>query len=233
MTRSVAVALMIAAASLFPWTASKAQESHETHHPPQAAAEPAQTQPAPQATPSTTTATAQAAMPMMNMMGGPQMMGMMNMMGMMRMMGMPGPGMGGMGTIDRVEGRIAFIRAELKITDAQTSAWNPLADALRANAKKLGEVRKSMMATGTVPQTPTISDRLALQEQWLVARLEGTRAIKSAVVALYAVLSDDQKQTANEILAPHMGMGMMAMMSGPRQMMPGAMMRQQSPRTGR
>jgi hypothetical protein len=44
------------------------------------------------------------------------------------------------------------------------------------------------------------------------------------------VLSDEQKQMANDLLAPHMGM--MAMMSGqmqPGQMMPGPMMRQQAP----
>ena len=58
---------------------------------------------------------------------------------------MMGGGMGGMATIDRVEGRIAFLRAELKITDAQADAWNGFADALRTNAKKLAEVRVSMM----------------------------------------------------------------------------------------
>jgi hypothetical protein len=42
---------------------------------------------------------------------------------------------------------------------------------------------------------------------------------------LYGVLSDDQKKTANEILAPHIGM--MAMMSG--QMQPGQMQRGMMP----
>jgi hypothetical protein len=40
------------------------------------------------------------------------------MMGMMRM-GMMGAGILGMHTINRVEGRIAFLRTELKVTDAQ------------------------------------------------------------------------------------------------------------------
>jgi LTXXQ motif family protein len=53
-------------------------------------------------------------------------------------------------------------------------------------------------------------DRLALQEKWLTARLEGTRAIKAALQNLVGTLSDDQKETADELLAPHMGM--MAMM---------------------
>jgi hypothetical protein len=56
---------------------------------------------------------------------------------------------------------------------------------------------------------------------------------------LYGVLSDDQKKTADEILAPHMGM--MAMMSGqmqrgqmmPGAAMPGPMMRQQPSQPGK
>jgi hypothetical protein len=160
---------------------------------------------------------------MMNMMGGE-----MPMMDMMQMMRQSGAGMGGMATIDHVEGRITFLRTELKITDAQTSAWNAFADALRTNAKNLGEVRASMMPQADAA-SQTLVDRLALQEKWLAARLEGTRAIKSALTNLVSTFSDDQKKTADEILAPHMGM--MAMMSamqsgqmGPGQMQPGKMM---------
>ena len=123
----------------------------------------------------------------------------------------------GMATIDRVEGRIAFLRAELKITDAQNAAWNAFADALRANAKSLGEVRSSIMADAA---QQSLVERFALQEKWLAARLEGTRAIKAALVNLVGVLSDDQKKAADDLLAPHMGM--MAMMQ-PGQMGPGAM----------
>jgi hypothetical protein len=169
-------------------------------------------------------------------MGGmPMMMNMMNMMTGMPMMGMMGLGMSGIATIDRIEGRIAFLRTELKITETQTSAWNALADALRANAKKLGEVRTSMMTQFAArQQAATLADRLELQEQWLRARLEGTQAIKTTFTSLYGILSEDQKNTANEILAPHMGM--MAMMSGqmqPGSMMPGPMMRQQGPQPGK
>ncbi len=154
-------------------------------------------------------------------------MSMMNMMEMMRTMGMMGAGVSGIGTIDHVEGRIAFLRTELKITDAQTNAWNAFADALRANAKKLGEVRASMRTQPGDGHPETMADRLAWQERWLAARLEGTRAIKAAFTELYNALSDDQKKTADELLAPHMGMGMMTMMQGqmqPSQMRPGSMM---------
>jgi len=75
---------------------------------------------------------------------------------------------------------------------------------------------------GEVQQpAPTMADRLDRQEQWLLARLEGTRAMKAAFVNLNETLSDDQKKTANDLLAPHMGMGMVAMMGA--QMQPGQM----------
>lgn len=136
---------------------------------------------------------------MKNMGGKMPMMDMMQTMGMMRL---PGGGMG-MATIDRVEGRIAFLRTELKITDAQNAAWNAFADALRANARSLGEVRSSIMG-GAAQQS--LVERFALQEKWLAARLEGTRAIRAALVNLIDVLSDEQKKAADELLAPHMGM---------------------------
>jgi hypothetical protein len=202
---------------------------HDAHHPAESAA-PAPAQTTPQATQPSRAPGMMAAPMMMEMMSRN-----MPMMNMMRMMtGMPGAGMGGMATIDRVEGRIAFLRTELKITDAQTNAFNTFADALRANASRLGELRPSMMMGQ--PLAATLADRLDLQERWLTARLEGTRALKSAFVILFGVLSDAQKQTANELLAPHMGM--MTMMSGmmasgqPGQTMPGPMMRQPAPQPG-
>jgi hypothetical protein len=232
---TIASALMLAATTV---VASAQAPTSDPHHPPQSAT-PA---PAPAQPPTTQPGTGTMGdMPMMNMMGRMRdMMGgmpMMNMMGgmpmmhMMAMMRMTGMGQGA-ATIDRVEGRIAFLRAELKITEAQASAWNAFADVLRTNAQKLGQVRASMAPQpgAAQQQAPTLADRLDLQERWLLARLEGTRAMKSAFTNLYGTLSDDQKKTANELLAPHMGMvgmmGMMGMMSGqmqPGQMQPGQM----------
>jgi hypothetical protein len=208
----IATALMLAATTAV--TSAQAPTAGDTHHPPQSA------------TPAPAPAQPPTSQPGMGMMGD---MPMMNMMAMMRMMEMMGPGMV---AIDRIEGRIAFLRAELNITEAQASAWNAFADAMRTNAKKLAEARASMMARPDAgqQQAPTMAERLDQQERWLLARLEGTRALKSAVTNLYGTLSEDQKKTANELLAPQMGMGMMAMMPGqepgqmmqPRQMQPDA-----------
>ena len=226
---TLAAALLLATVSFPSWAQSPAE--HDVHHPDQKGS-PTVQQPSPPASQPGTMGP--------GMMGGAQ--GMMggrammdgNMTNMMQMMGMMGQrsaetGCAGMSmaTIDHVEGRIAFLRTELKITDAQTSSWNAFADALRANAKGLAEVRASMVPQqGAAPQS--LVDRLTLQEKWLAARLEGTRAIKSALTNLVGTLSDEQKKMADELLAPHMGM--MAMMSAMRsgqmgfgQMQPGMM----------
>lgn len=198
------VAFLLAAVSTSSWAQSPAD--HETHHPDQKSP-PAATQP--QSPPGQPGMMGQGMMgDRSGMMGG----GMMNMMRNMPMMNM-----GGMAMIDHVEGRIAFLRTELKITDAQTPVWNAFADALRANAKSLAEVRASMMGQASAAQQTQV-DRLALQEKWLTARLEGIRAIKSALTSLAGALSDEQKKTADELLAPHMGM--MGMIAG---MQPGQM----------
>ena len=211
----IATTLMLAATPTATW--AQAPAAGDPHHPLQTGTPaPAPTQPAP---PGQAGMGMMGDMPMMNMMGDmPMMMHIMHMhmMAMMRMMGM-GPGMAGMAAIDRIEGRIAFLRAELKITETQASAWNAFADALHTNSQKLGQVRASMTPQpgSAQQQARTLAERLDLQERWLLARVEGTRAIKSAFTTLYGALSDDQKKTANELLAPHMGMmGMIGMMRG-------------------
>jgi hypothetical protein len=224
---TLAAALLFATVSSSSWAQSPAD--HDIHHPDQKEAQPAPSQSQPGMMGPDMMGGAQGMMGRGGMMGG-DMANMMQMMGMMSQRGAETgcAGMSGMATIDHVEGRIAFLRTELKITDAQASAWNAFADALRANAKSLAEVRASMMPQqGAAPQTSV--DRLTLQEKWLSARLDGTRAIKSALTNLIAGFSDDQKKAADELLAPHMGMmGMMAAMRsgqmGPGQMQPGMMM---------
>lgn len=190
-----AAALLVTMFGHSAWAQSDAD--HQAHHPDQKEAPAAKSPAAPEPQ--------RGASPSQGMMGG----SMMNMMGgnmpmsdMMRMMGMMRQSGDGMETIDRVEGRIAFLRTELKITDAQTPAWNAFADALRANAKALGELRTSMISQAG----ETLVDRLTWQEKWLSTQLEATRAMKSALTNLASSFSDEQKKTADEVLAPNMGM---------------------------
>jgi hypothetical protein len=122
----------------------------------------------------------------------------MPMMGMMRMMGQDG--MGGISMMaGHVEGRLAFLKTELKITDAQLPLWNAVADAIRANTKTMGG-----MMGGSQPAT--LPDKLALREKMMAAHLEALRKFKAAADPLYAALSDEQKKTADELLIGPMGM---------------------------
>jgi len=131
----------------------------------------------------------------MPMMGGTPMMGMMQM-------------MGGQWMAAHVEGRIAFLKAELKITDAQLPLWNAVADVIRGNAMATGDTTNGT----TMMQSATpLPDRFAAREKWMTERLEALRKLKTAVEPLYAALDTDQKKTADELMIGLMGMGMMGM----------------------
>jgi len=112
---------------------------------------------------------------------------------------------------DYIEGRIAFLHAELRITDSQMAAWTEFANVLRANAKRIAEAdgAKGQQAAATT------ADRLEEQERRLTARLEGVRALKTAYGKLYAVLDDKQKKTADELMAMPMTMPMKMPMTMP------------------
>ena len=127
----------------------------------------------------------------------------MPMSGMMRMM-MGRDSMGGMSMMaDHIEGRLAFLKTELKITDAQLPLWNAVADVIRANAKTMGSMGDGMMGD---MQTSTLPEKLAAREKMMTAHLEALRKLKAAVDPLYAALSDEQKKTADELLIGPMGM---------------------------
>jgi LTXXQ motif family protein len=128
--------------------------------------------------------------------------GMMQMMEKMMGSHMSMPGMGATsGTADvtdRIEGRIAFLKAELEITDKQMADWNVLADALRSSRQHLVEARKYL-----VPDDKANSpDRMERYERHLTERLEAVKSARTSFARLYPTLSDSQKQTADTILVP-------------------------------
>lgn len=134
---------------------------------------------------------------------------MMNMMsGMMKMMG---GGQMGMGGAEHVEGRIAFLRAELQITEAQAKAWDAFAGVLRDNAKRMKEANMPMMGDAAKPQFMT---QLDSQERMLAAKLEEVRATKVAYAALQELLSEQQRKMVDELLQTHMGLMPPGMMQG-------------------
>jgi hypothetical protein len=105
---------------------------------------------------------------------------------------MPGAG------IANVEGHIAFLRAELKITEPQQKAWDDLADALRTNAKALAAAPNSTM--GAMSEKMPAVSRLEQQEKLLTSQLEALKRSRAALEALNAVLSDEQKKQLDGLL---------------------------------
>lgn len=136
-------------------------------------------------------------------------MGGMPMMGMMRMM-IGQNGMGQIGMAGHIEGRIAFLKTELKITDAQQPLWNAVADAMRANAKEMTDMMPMMqsmmpMMQSMMQPSGTLPEKLAAREKMMTAHLDALRKLKAVVEPLYAALNDDQKKTADELMIGPMG----------------------------
>lgn len=100
-----------------------------------------------------------------------------------------------------LEGRIAFIKAVLQITPAQESAFNGLADAMRANAKDRASAWEQMKANRDKPKTAI--DRVETQVQVLKAREAGRERILAAMKPLYDSLTPDQKKVADHLVGGH------------------------------
>jgi LTXXQ motif family protein len=149
-------------------------------------------------------------MDMGKMMGGDMgpMMPMMRMMQTMRMMdsmmSRVGTGMAMMSG-QHVEGRIAYLKTELGITEAQLPQWNAFADAMREGAKSMQVAMAANMGSGMPTAAPARSDAMIAM---MTARLETMKKTSEAGKALYAVLTDAQKKSADDLMmSPMAGMG--------------------------
>lgn len=138
------------------------------------------------------------------MMGHGMMMGEGGMMGACPMMGaMMGPGYADAAAPSFAEGRIAFLKAELAITDAQDGVWRAYADAVRKNLAGMqgmhAKMREMMRATTPVAR---LDAHVAAMED----RLGTLKEMRPTLAALYDALSSKQKTTADGLLT---GMGCM------------------------
>jgi LTXXQ motif family protein len=132
------------------------------------------------------------------------------------MMGM-GPGMMGMGPgmmagigsgrgmctmmMGHTDGRLAYLKAELKITDAQAPQFERVAQAMRENATAMDQAMQRMRA-GRDQQKSAV-DRLEARTQFATLRAQSSQRFLDAFKPLYASLSADQKKAADEMLARH------------------------------
>lgn len=163
-----------------------------------------------------------------HMMGGgamgmdPSMMPMMQMMGPGMGHGMMGAGMMGQGTMGQemagpmmcraqmgmmgmansagsyLEARLAFVKSELAIDQAQDSAWQSYAAALRGQAKpmmaRMSGMRHAMTTEMDFPA------RFDARVTALEGQLSSLKTVRDAAVGLYGQLSADQKRKADALL---------------------------------
>src|SRR5262245_20253895 len=119
-------------------------------------------------------------------------------MGMMEPGSMMGMGRGGcsmmgmMKTEDSgtpfVQGRLAFIKAELAITEAQQGAWTTYAEALKKNFESMQGMRQTMHAAMTA-KTPL--ERLDAHIAAMESRLKALKEVKPTLAGLYETLSGE------------------------------------------
>jgi len=104
-----------------------------------------------------------------------------------------------------IEGRIAFLKAELKITPAQEAQFEKVAQALRQSAD---ERRRSFeQVRVNRDQPPNALQALEMQARFSATRAQQTDRFLAAFRPLYDSLSPEQKKSADDIMAPHRHFG--------------------------
>lgn len=107
---------------------------------------------------------------------------------------------------EHVDGQLGYIKAELKITEAQTAQWNVFADAFRADKEKQAQTCKTVQEQMRSMASAPLPDSMKIMADRLSARLESIRAMYAAIGPLYASLSQEQKKKADEIMKGVPGM---------------------------
>ena len=100
---------------------------------------------------------------------------------------------------ERIEARLAYAKAALKITPAQETQWNALASVLRRHATAMDQQvaqRRAADRNQPVSAIERMTRRQAMMSEAAVRMGE----VLDAAKPLYAVLSDEQKKEADALL---------------------------------
>jgi hypothetical protein len=96
-----------------------------------------------------------------------------------------------------LEGRLAFVRAELAIDQTQEANWETFAKAVRDRAQPMFQGMHGMHNAAT--DGVSFPGRLDARIKFLDDRLTGLKAIRGAAVGLYDRLNPAQKQKADTL----------------------------------
>jgi len=102
-----------------------------------------------------------------------------------------------------IEGRLAFLKTELKITPAQEAQWQQYASVMRQNATSLDQaIANARLHRGTAMNAV---ERMEVREQFAKVRADNEARLLTAFKPLYASLSPEQQQVANALMTPRAG----------------------------
>ena len=112
--------------------------------------------------------------------------------------GMMGDGMMRMMShCSHTEGRIAFLKAELAITETQKALWDAYAVKMKENLQSMPGMHKSMMAISAA-KTPV--ERVDATIAAMEGRTKVLKDVRPALLALYDALDPEQKNKADQLL---------------------------------
>ena len=102
---------------------------------------------------------------------------------------------------NHIEGRIAFLKTELKITPAQEAQWDKVAQTMRQNSTERRQGFEQVRSEHREP--PNALQRLEGEARFAALRAQQADRFLAAFRPLYDSMSDVQKKAADELLAPH------------------------------
>jgi protein CpxP len=98
---------------------------------------------------------------------------------------------------ETVEQRITALHASLKITPAEETQWNGVAQAMRENAAAMDKLTATKRTSP--PQNMTAVEDLKTYQQFAQAHVDGLKNLTSAFSTLYDAMPDAQKKNADEV----------------------------------
>ncbi|MAL79535.1 MAG: hypothetical protein CMN55_10565 [Sneathiella sp.] len=100
------------------------------------------------------------------------------------------------------EGRLAFLKSELQIKEAQEGVWKEYSDAVRNGMAGMQDMRTQM--TRTMQDGNAIA-RMDARISGMQAMLDAMKSVKPVTDKLYAALNDEQKKVADRLIGMNCG----------------------------
>lgn len=107
-----------------------------------------------------------------------------------------------------IDGVLAYVKAELKITADQEEAWQKFAGVIRDNVKAhtaAWQSRREAWHQSDDDKLPTVTERIDRRLQAMEQRTDSFKKMAEAAKALYTQLTPEQQARADQMMAPHGG----------------------------